>query len=122
MNNMWQRAPGGGGGGGETCVYVTPIPPLRLNKIMAWRQQESPKFFSRIYLEKRRKGSPQLPPGHDSIQLLCKYLGKTTPGVYNTLVFNTNHNQHTDTYGQSRKARNMPGKKTKGISSVTTRP
>ena len=30
------------GGGGETCVYVAPIPPLRLNKIMAWRLQEIP--------------------------------------------------------------------------------
>ena len=46
-----------------------------------------------------------MPPGHDSIQLLCKYRGKTTPRVYNTLVFNPNHKRHTETDRQSRKAR-----------------
>ena len=130
---------------------------------MAWRQPGNPlSFFSGIHREKRQKGSPQLPPGHDSIQLQCKHRrmdnlpkqatrvhyyhplpsADTRPLFYSApvqiprenifqrpcfrlwspdycslvtteplwkcfQVYNSNHNQHTDTYGQSRKTSKM---------------
>ena len=95
---------------------------LRRTDNLAKREPGNPlSFFFRIYLEKRRKGSPHMPPGHDSIQPLCKYLGKTSIGTlafaygHSTVavecprsrsnwcsqVFDTNPNPHTETYRRS---------------------
>ena len=65
-----------------TCVHATPIPPLRLNKIMAWRLPGNPLSFFQDLPGKKRMGSPQQPPGNNFMQPLC---GRTLSCV-DTLV------------------------------------
>ena len=70
---------------------MPPIPPLRLNKIMAWRQQGNPLSFFPGFTRKKEHGD--LLSCHQDMILFSS--------CANTLIFNTNHNPHTETDGQN---------------------